>query len=297
MNGDGIADDTGWTGKGDGFLVIDRNNDGKISHASELSFASEDKNAKSDLEALAALDNNGDRVLDAKDVRFKELKVWVDANGNGVTDAGELKTLEEVGITSIGLVGSNLEGTAKVGENVLISTSTFTRANGSTGTLGNAALAYTPGKGVPASRGTILESGAPNDNAALVAALRNARTGIAGGNLGFGLNIPLDVDPFDYFADAALPLVEDENSPAGATTTQDYQLRNVDSSLEAITAADAAALDGQSTTNTLATAASTNNDRLLAIIAQDMASFGARSGENELSWRRDGIGKPVEFFA
>ena len=92
-------------------------------------------------------------------------------------------------------------------------------------------------------------------------------------------------------------MVEDESNLAGAATIQDYQLRNVDSSLEAISAADAAALDGQSTTNPLSTATSTNHDRLLAIIAQDMASFGARSGENELSWRREGIGKPVEFFA
>jgi hypothetical protein len=112
MNGDGVADDTGWVGKGDDFLVIDRNNDGKISHASELSFASEDKDARSDLEALAALDNNGDRVLNKDDARFGELKVWVDANGNGVTDAGELKTLGEVGITEISLVGRNIDGTA-----------------------------------------------------------------------------------------------------------------------------------------------------------------------------------------
>ncbi|MEP7348493.1 MAG: tandem-95 repeat protein [Sphingorhabdus sp.] len=278
MNGDGIADDTGWTGKGDGFLVIDRNNDGKISHASELSFASENKDAKSDLEALASLDNNGDRVIDSKDARFGELKVWVDANGNGVTDAGELKTLAEVGVTSIGLSASNLEGTAKVGENILISTSTFTRSNGSTGTVGNAALAFIPGKDTAAS---------------LVASLRNTRTGISGGNLGFGLNLPSNVDPFDYFAG-------DEGVPRSEANLLAYEpanwLRGVDSSIEAISDTDAAALDAQMVGKIPYTSGSVNGDRLLAIIAQDMASFGVKSGENELSWRRDGV-RPVEFFA
>ena len=46
MNGDGIGDDTGWAGKDDGFLVIDRNNDGKITHASELSFAAEEQGCR-----------------------------------------------------------------------------------------------------------------------------------------------------------------------------------------------------------------------------------------------------------
>jgi hypothetical protein len=40
-------------------------------------------------------------ALNADDVRFGELKVWVDANGNGITDAGELKTLAEVGIAGL----------------------------------------------------------------------------------------------------------------------------------------------------------------------------------------------------
>jgi hypothetical protein len=41
MNGDGVRDDTGWIGSGDGFLVIDRDGDGLITNATELSFLSE----------------------------------------------------------------------------------------------------------------------------------------------------------------------------------------------------------------------------------------------------------------
>ncbi|KAB2847377.1 MAG: hypothetical protein F9K44_13630, partial [Hyphomicrobiaceae bacterium] len=57
--------------------------------------------------------------------------VWVDANGNGTSDAGELKTLAELGIVSISLnrihVGGTNEG-ATIGYEA-----TFTRADGSTG--------------------------------------------------------------------------------------------------------------------------------------------------------------------
>ncbi|HKX87889.1 MAG TPA: hypothetical protein VJM13_01650, partial [Sphingopyxis sp.] len=164
MNGDGASDDTGWVGAGDGFLVIDRNRDGRITHMSELSFGAEDADAASDLEALAMLDNNGDRVIDARDVRFGELKVWVDADLDGVSDAGELKTLAELGIKSIGLAAQHREGTAKVDSNILLSTAIFTRENGATGTLGNAALAYRPG-----ARPTT----AARDVAALLAAMRD----------------------------------------------------------------------------------------------------------------------------
>ena len=282
MNGDGTADDTGWTGKGDGFLVIDRNNDGKITHASELSFASEDSDAKTDLEALASLDNNGDGILDAKDVRFKELKVWIDTNGDGATDAGELKTLAEVGITSINLVGRNLEGTAKVGDNVLISTSTFTRSNGSTGSVGNAALAYKPGQEAAS---------------ALVGSLRATREGIASDDLRFGLNLPSNVDPFDYFTDV-LSSVDTVSGGVGFTNTaQDNKLRNIKSSLEVISADEAAALDAQNRLQTSAGASLTNTDRLLALMTQDMSTFGVKHGENDNIWRKDGLGRAVDFFA
>ena len=90
---DGSVDDTGWTGVGDGFLVIDRDGDGRITSAAELSFLTEKATAKSDLDALSALDSNRDGKIDKNDARFGELKVWVDADGDGVTDGGELRPL------------------------------------------------------------------------------------------------------------------------------------------------------------------------------------------------------------
>jgi hypothetical protein len=53
--------------------------------------------------AMAFEDTNKDLKLDANDAHFKDLRVWVDANQDGKTDTGELKTLEELGITSLDL--------------------------------------------------------------------------------------------------------------------------------------------------------------------------------------------------
>lgn len=144
MDGDGIADDTGWVGRGDGMLVIDRNKDGLITGASEISFLTEKTGAKSDLDGLSVLDSNKDGKIDARDIRFGELKIWVDANRNGITDEGELKTLTEHGITEISLASKPNQQTAKIGENIVVATTTFTRANGTTGTVGDVALAFNP---------------------------------------------------------------------------------------------------------------------------------------------------------
>jgi hypothetical protein len=293
MNGDGRLDDTGWASGGDGFLVIDRNNDGLISHASELSFASEDANARSDLEALAALDSNNDGVLNVADARFGELKIWVDANGDGVTDAGELKRLEEHGITEIGLRGRNTSGTAEVGQNVLLSTSTFTRSNGSVWTLGNAALAYRPGsEPVPVvaagengrftepqliGENEVLEGLDVNDNAASLVAALSASPRSYGVPSLFDVDamLPEGLSPFDYFEnrsnDAFAPVPE--MLPGVDAVTP---LANAPEQRAALVAVEA--------------------DRVLSLIAQDMAAFGARGGEDELQWRRDGV-RPIDFYA
>jgi hypothetical protein len=150
MDGDGVADDTGWSAKGDGFLVIDRDNNGRITDGSELSFLAESATARNSLGGLAALDSNGDHILDKKDARFGELKVWIDSNGNGVSDEGELKSLAEVGIVSIDLTAHNTTGSARPGENLLVATAAFTRDNGTVGTVGDAALAFVAGVAPPA---------------------------------------------------------------------------------------------------------------------------------------------------
>lgn len=143
--GDGAADDTGWIGRDDGFLVIDRNNDGLITEAAELSLASEDEEARGGLQGLARLDSNGDRVVDSNDARFGELRVWRDRNGDGRTDAGELLTLEQAGVVAIRLNNvTPTQQSVKLDRNVIAATASFVRTNGTTSTVADVSLAYRP---------------------------------------------------------------------------------------------------------------------------------------------------------
>jgi len=50
--------------------------------------------------ALRAMDTNGDGVITSADAGCADLKVWVDS-GDGVSQAGELKSLGELGITKL----------------------------------------------------------------------------------------------------------------------------------------------------------------------------------------------------
>lgn len=144
MDGDGTADDTGWVADGDGLLVIDRNGDGAITHASEISFLAEKENAKSAWDGLGALDANKDGKINASDARFGDLKVWQDANHNGVSDAGELHGLTDLGIKEISLTTTTIGEAAKIGRNLPLTTSVYTKDNGLTATIGNVALAFDP---------------------------------------------------------------------------------------------------------------------------------------------------------
>lgn len=111
-NANGKAESTGWVGKDDGLLVRDLNNNGKIDNGKEL-FGSETRlangaKAQNGFAALAELDlaingGNADGKLDANDSAFNTLKIWQDANGDGYTNIGELKTLTELGVQSINL--------------------------------------------------------------------------------------------------------------------------------------------------------------------------------------------------
>ncbi|MEP7115356.1 MAG: hypothetical protein ABI862_18990, partial [Ilumatobacteraceae bacterium] len=128
---------TAWVGSGDGLLAIDANGDGKAS-GSEVAFAG----GGTDLQGLAAkYDSNHDGKLDAADADFAKFGVWQDADGDGVSDAGEFHTLGEAGIASISLVSDGVAYTAANGDVTVAGSSTYTRADGSTGTVADAAFA------------------------------------------------------------------------------------------------------------------------------------------------------------
>jgi len=97
LTGSGFANKTGWISSGDAFLVWDRNNNGRIDDISEM-FGNANQ---SGFKALALYDTNRDGKIDAFDDVFKNLKLWVDRNGDGRTDEGELLSLSDVGIKAI----------------------------------------------------------------------------------------------------------------------------------------------------------------------------------------------------
>jgi len=151
MDGNGVRDNTGWVARGDGFLVIDRNNDGLITSGAELSFLGEKSGARTNLEGLAALDSNKDGKITAADTRFGELKVWFDANYNGRSDEGELRSLGDFAITEIRTGGiATSVANQKMGTNVLMSTALFTQ-NGKLRTMGDVAFAFSPSADRPAA--------------------------------------------------------------------------------------------------------------------------------------------------
>ena len=120
IDADGDKDKTGWVGSDDGLLVRDINKDGIINNASEL-FGEETKKedgskAKDGFEALKELDSNNDGLVNKYDELFSELKVWKDSNSDGITNEGELISLEKAGISEISLEkeNSNIESNGNI---------------------------------------------------------------------------------------------------------------------------------------------------------------------------------------
>ena len=106
------------------------------------------------LAALAALDGNRDGKVDAADDGLADfdgdgtvtaadtvasLKVWRDADGDGVTEPGELFGLPDLGIASIGVAGTASHQT--IAGSLVTATSSFTRRDGTTGTVADVSLA------------------------------------------------------------------------------------------------------------------------------------------------------------
>ena len=105
----GVGQDvnTGWIAGGDGLLVIDRNRDGTINGGTELfgegTNLANGQKATNGYQALAELDANMDGSISSSDASFNDLMVWVDGNSDGISQTGELHSLQSLGITSMDL--------------------------------------------------------------------------------------------------------------------------------------------------------------------------------------------------
>ena len=139
----GIRTGTGWVHSNDGILVYDRNDDGKINNGGELfgdnTLLKDGSTAAHGFAALAELDENGDGKVDAADSAFKKLGVWRDLNHNGISEEGEISSLEDVRVQSLNLAYKNADQNLGNG-NTLAEVGSYTDADGNEHIMGDLQL-------------------------------------------------------------------------------------------------------------------------------------------------------------
>jgi trimeric autotransporter adhesin len=115
VNADGFPDTVQWVRpRGDeAFLTLDRNRNGVVDDGSELFGVGtplfEGGTAPNGFVGLAQYDRpllggNDDGVISSADAVWPELRLWLDANADGVATRSEMRRPEALGLTSFGII-------------------------------------------------------------------------------------------------------------------------------------------------------------------------------------------------
>ena len=113
LDGDGAAEAISWVapGSGDAWLALDRDGDGAIGSGAELfgDYTPQPPAAEPHgYLALAVFDapaqgGDGDGAITAADAVFPALRLWIDADHDGVSQPGELRSLAAAGVRALDL--------------------------------------------------------------------------------------------------------------------------------------------------------------------------------------------------
>ena len=125
VTGDGLRERIGWVEGEDALVVYDKNENGQIDGIDEV-FGNLSENGFEEIKRV--VDSNHDNRIDRGDELFYRLETWHDYNQDGLVQEGELKSLQEEGITSIDLnyVSTNID----INGNTLTEASKYTDSNG-----------------------------------------------------------------------------------------------------------------------------------------------------------------------
>lgn len=138
LNGDGIRTQSAFVLGGTAFLALDRNGNGVIDDGREL--FGDQHGARDGFEELRKFDDNGDGVIDERDVVFDQLRLLFRSDLENSINAHSMMTLREAGIIALDL---NAQSTnEKIAGNLLSATSSYIRDDGARGTMGNVWLSF-----------------------------------------------------------------------------------------------------------------------------------------------------------
>jgi hypothetical protein len=114
IDADGFAETLGWTAPHTGmaFLWLDLDHDGQVDDGRELfgtaTVLPSGETAENGFLALAVYDRSefggdGDGWITPRDLIWRQLQLWLDDSHDGLSDPGEVLTLDQQGVLAIGL--------------------------------------------------------------------------------------------------------------------------------------------------------------------------------------------------